>query len=1058
MRKTIIALMIVLPMCFVLVLFSSVNIVSLNVNVSVNGIQIVTDRDEDYIVLDMADKEPRVVSAKVTPGQATEKEYTLSSSDESVLTIKSDGTLVGNAEGKATVTATSKDQGYTDSIDVSVTSSKPYDLDFSLFDVLGDEVELNKRENSYSASIETGRYAFSAAVHPVGYEYSVEVDDEETFAEIDMGQNTVFLPFNGTANLTLTVKDGIIINGDSVKEGDIVKKIKLNVFRNVDADDILVNGNLGSATVLMAKGDKNVSVYVESVDKPVFQSISATCTEDNIEYLGSYRGRNRYKLDITVDDDEENGFDATITCGGATASVGFEFKDYDFSVSAGGINIEKGVGGYVAAVEQNKKITFYAVPAVNKSDVEYAWELTGGKNRIEQNGKECVFYADEKGKCNLKVKASSNGITIIENTIEINVVEMYFSILMPGDKNVGYAECYTIGGYRYENENKVENSYKLGIVQLAYNPDYDGQGEQTKNIDNTDELEISVSDPEIAKYEVRDGSVYLVAVGTGKATVSVAWKWNDNFGKQIKEVRTFAFAKDAVAVDNAPDLVKATSDGEKVVLKSNIMLGTDKSGNKYSVVTLENMLGKMKSTYNTEWYKESGKASEANISYVMEFKNDVYGNGYNINAEYFTHCVDDTESPLIKSYKDPLYFVNLGNTASVSAQDNCAFLIRTDNVTLYGVNLLGCSDESLYENGNYNLNRLNHVGTTLDINGNGVNILNCRIRNGRNVIRIYGGNRDGSKYFIENLSENANGVDNERIKVRIEGCYITQGREFLIKIGANKALRASVKNGQQPPLCDAQGKPYISKDGAKSNFYEDLYKDDYFYSHYVMTDVTLKDSVLETSGLFVIGVESNFAGDLLYKGATSSNYRDQTKTWQLSGGTSFASVLRLEGDVRLYDWKDFGLIDSSTLIEAPTGILRDWLNLDLKSMLDFVHSEYPEEYGQLILKRGDKEFVHGGIAFYGGGINYSQLVTENLNAELKDLTHHHINISVLEGAKSGTNMHKQGQLLPLAAGTYDFNFYMYDTTSANSYDAQQKTTNKSAGIKPIPFFELTAEN
>ncbi|MFQ7036250.1 MAG: hypothetical protein ACLRTQ_11580, partial [Candidatus Borkfalkia sp.] len=125
--------------------------------------------------------------------------------------------------------------------------------------------------------------------------------------------------------------------------------------------------------------------------------------------------------------------------------------------------------------------------------------------------------------------------------------------------------------------------------------------------------------------------------------------------------------------------------------------------------------------------------------------------------------------------------------------------------------------------------------------------MNCCICNGRNVVRAYGGNRDGSD-FIDSLSENK-GAENERIDVRIEGCVISQGREFLLKIGANRALRASkalssdVAACIEPNLLDENGNAYR----AQSNQY---LNDEYFYKTYVMTDVVLKDSVLETSGLF----------------------------------------------------------------------------------------------------------------------------------------------------------------------------------------------------------------
>ena len=136
---------------------------------------------------------------------------------------------------------------------------------------------------------------------------------------------------------------------------------------------------------------------------------------------------------------------------------------------------------------------------------------------------------------------------------------------------------------------------------------------------------------------------------------------------------------------------------------------------------------------------------------MLVLTNDVYGNGKSVDADNFTHAIGGTGTPLLSLYKGPLYFVKYKEVASVAGQDNCAFLIRTSGITLYGVNLLGCSDDSLLSDaGGYDLSNLNLVGTTLEINAD-CTLRNCRIRNGRNVVRVYGGNKDGTKYFIDSL-------------------------------------------------------------------------------------------------------------------------------------------------------------------------------------------------------------------------------------------------------------------------------------------------------------------
>ena len=193
----------------------------------------------------------------------------------------------------------------------------------------------------------------------------------------------------------------------------------------------------------------------------------------------------------------------------------------------------------------------------------------------------------------------------------------------------------------------------------------------------------------------------------------------------------------------------------------------------------------------------------------------------------------------------------------------------------------------------------------------------------------------------------------------------------------------------------------------------------------------MRDSVFETSGLFSIGVESNFAGAVL--AANSAESGIEFDGWPGTGGTSFASVLRLEGDVRMYDWKGLDLIDSSTLIDSNGVDGR--FSLDLGGMLRFAAAYAPDKYGDIIQNTADGDFVHGGIALYGGGKNYAQVVTDGLDENLRDFKQYRVNISILAESDDDV-MIDQGGFLPLAAGSQDFRFFMYSKDSANNFDKQ----------------------
>lgn len=1049
MRKTLLALILVIPMIFVVVIFSSVNLVSLGVPISASGIKLHSEDvgEDGSILIDMA-KDPRAtVVVEVLPGNATEKGYTLSSSDPEVAEVTQDGLIVPKGEGTAEIVATSNDKGFTDSIPVVVVSSRPYDFDFSLTNAEGKTVALTETDDGYRATLPTGRYTYGMDIHPMDFTAYSLSDPTGVFAEIERGTRSVFLPFTGETEFHITVEDGI--------DGPLEKTVHLKVEKP-SSGSVIVNGDVVDkdapfSGLQLAEGTQETKLYVEcSGGRPTFQAARAKA-----KVTGS---GGRYTLEIAFDEGVDGEIQATLIAGGKEYPVLITFTEFAFSVFSDSTVETLEDGTKQVSILAGTPVTFYAVAAGGATGVEYVWSLEGHEDLLTADGNTATVSSSGSGSFVLTVEASYRD-TVLTETIKISIINKVSAVKINNEVKCGLAECYTIAGMVYGNGLKTEkNVYPL----LVYTYSSSGFGLAGDDITYT-VLKDNKPDDSIATVDTSTGTPVLIPKATGTVTVVAAWKGNDAFGKNVQGSLKLNIVMEAVEVKNAPELTAATDASLPVVLTNDIKLGTDANGKDFTIdqrlAVLKTHL--IKSTYNTEWYKYTKETittderitnGNVNISYALEFKNDVYGNGKSIDASNYTHCHDANRTPLLSLYRGPLFFVNYRQMASVAGQDNCAFLIRTDGVKLYGVNLLGCDDSFLAdpESGQYDVTQLNLTGTTLEVNAS-AEIVNCRIRNGRNVIRAYGGNRNGDKYFIDNLSQNTAGVDSERIHVKIEGCILAQGREFILKIGANRALRASLANGQQPALVDQSGKAY--NDASGSNIYNSgtLYEDPWFYKQYVMTDVTLKDSVLETSGLFTVGVESNFAGEYLYPGGES--YNGLTKDWEHSGGTSFASVLRLEGNVRLYDWKDILLVNSSTLIESPVGALSGWLNLNIASMLEYV-TGLDTSYNGLIETTSDgKKYVHGGIAYYGGGRNYACIDTEKLESSLSDFTHVNVNIGILANGKD--EMHQQGTLLPKAAGTHDFNFYMYGKDSANDFVKQKSDEQKGIKYKnvlPVPLF------
>ena len=133
---------------------------------------------------------------------------------------------------------------------------------------------------------------------------------------------------------------------------------------------------------------------------------------------------------------------------------------------------------------------------------------------------------------------------------------------------------------------------------------------------------------------------------------------------------------------------------------------------------------------------------------------------------------------------------------------------------------------------------------------------------------------------------------------------------------------------------------------------------------------------------------------------------------------------------------------NSSLIEIGDNIQEQlaFLNLQINEMVRKAKKE--SGYTNLLVEKTDqqsnttKQYVHGGICFYGGGKNYSEVIYgDSYSAEkLVDYT---INLSVLaKNEPSDSPLYQQGTYLPYAAGFESFRFMMFDATSDFDLDMQ----------------------
>lgn len=1004
MKKKIIALIMIIPIVFLIALFSVGKAAGVYADIPVTGIQITTQNEDGFIDVDVAKYDPIAFLAQVQPVNARNQKYSFEISgvggDEAPDGFEIiDGKLHIDNVGKVKITAISAEKGFKDSVIVSAYSTKVLRI---YPKVNGDEI------TSDVVSIDGGENVFSAELYPENLSGETRIFEEigdNHILKLNAVTGVAQALFSGETQVRITCPEG--------REGlEKVLTVKVNV--NTDSTGFAVNGKSSGAKVTVKNKATTAKLFVESKNDAL--EISDLTLREGVTASGIERiSENKFVLTLSFDKEfsDEEIFGKV----GAT-DFSLEFTEYNLDVRT---SYYDGEGDEIKQ-KNNTKVTYVAY-SESDDDVDVNFEISDDTDVItlEQHGRFATITATKRGSAKIKITAEHDGKPIkeIEKTILVvpNVYSMEFA---DSAKEYGIENILTIGGKNPKGRPDARTIFVRVVTEAGAETFTD----EFMNVAFSDDNSLfscktqTATNADAVAAEIR-------ATGTGLTTLNAELKnYNQYFGTNICAKIRLRAVKDGRNVGNYEELQTVTEAGHIVVLKNNVMLGV-KNGMAMDEAELKKDVKKFITTYDKTYLENSGESKE--VQYLIEFKNHVYGNGFEINADKFTQCKDTTGVP--KIFKGPLNFVAI-SSASVKGQDNISFLVRTDNVLINNVVLKGCSDDSLLEeDGQFNLSKLNYVGTTLEI-AKSAKLLNSRVSNGRTVVRIFaGGSTMGSPVVEDKAAFN---VQDEKINVHIESCVLSNAREFILKIGSNRALKQT--NEVQRKLLDANNNPY-------SPYSESNKTDKYFNDNYLINDVTLKNSVLETSGLFSVGMETHFSGEFLL-GGTIPN-------WEGCAATSYASALRIVGDVKMLDWKNLSNVDSSTLIEV-TDDANPWLSMNVAEMMKEVATQKPKECGDIILNVGGTEYVHGGIAFYGGGYNYSYLDLTRANDETKQFGVYNVNIKVLKDSKN-EKIKQQGEMLPLAAGAGDFRFYLYNNKSSRNLSWQENIKNQgNQGMKIHP--------
>lgn len=1007
MKKKIIALIMIIPIVFLIALFSVGKAAGVYADIPVTGIQITTQNEGGFIDVDVAKYEPIAFLAQVQPVNARNQKYSLEISgvggDEAPdgFEIRDGKLRIDNAVGKVKITAISAEKGFKDSVIVSAYSTKVLRI---CPEVNGEKIA------SDVVSINGGENVFSAELYPENLSGETRIFEEiggNHILKLNAVTGVAQALFSGETQVRITCPEG---------RGEGREKV-LNVKVNVDTDStgFAVNGKSSGAKVTVKNNATAAKLFVESKKDALDISDLALpdgVSVDNIEKIGEKKFVLTLSFGKEFSDEEISGMVGE-------TDFSLEFTEYNLDVRT---SYYDGEGNEIKQ-KNNTKVTYVAY-SESDDDADVKFEIIDGADVItlEQHGQFATITATKRGFAKIKITAKHDGKVIkeIEKTIRVvpNVYSMEFA---DSAKEYGIENILTIGGKNPKGRPDTRTIFVRVVTEAGAETFTD----EFMNVAFSDDNSLfsckaqPATNADAVSAEIR-------ATGTGLTTLNAELKnYNQYFGTNICAKIRLRAVKDGRNVGNYEELKTVTEAGHIVVLTSDVMLGVKNDGTDMTEAELKKDVKKFITTYDKTYLENSGENKY--VQYLIEFKNHVYGNGFEINADKFTQCKDATGLP--KIFKGPLNFVAI-SSASVKGQDNVSFLVRTDKVLINNVVLKGCSDDSLLEeDGQFNLSKLNYVGTTLEI-AKSATLLNSRVSNGRTVVRIFAGGSTMGSPVVEDKS--AFNVQDEKINVHIESCVLSNAREFILKIGSNRALKQT--NEVQRKLRKEKDNEYYSP-------YDESNKTDkYFNDNYLINDVTLKNSVLETSGLFSVGMETHFSGEFLLG--------DTITTWKDCAATSYASALRIVGDVKMLDWKNLSNVDSSTLIEV-TGDANDWLSMNVAEMMKEV-AKVDKKCRDIILNVGGTEYVHGGIAFYGGGYNYSYLDLTRANDETKQFGVYDVNISVLENSKD-ENIQKQGKMLPMAAGAGDFRFYLYNNKSSRNLSWQENIKNQgNQGDNIIP--------
>lgn len=1069
MTKKLILLLLALPLFLMIILFTATNTVSLAIDIPVSGIDVLGD---ETVYLDMDTNNPRLeIEYAIYPTNASNVGVSVSYNPiivDGVQQPLAQFTCEINAEervayltpvvaGMAEVVFTTDDGNHKDRLTVVVETRKLISIESTLplenF-VYDEELKMPKYAMVYGESFKISNNFNPSTASNLLVSYS---SSDTSVVEVNQ-RGMVKAKGTGTAIITVTSRENKLISYQFAVEitnpenkSMVILEPNISVtdfygYISLSVDKAVTNYKL-KHTIVDAKDANGNSIAVENLAN-IF---GIDCDEDGMlksdndkDYLFYFAPDFLGSITIDITMIKANGEEQTERC------ILNKVKETEDSGNDG---IEIDFGGDIFDIkDMQTDALYFDVPNSSVYEFEVSTDNDNVIATVEEFDVDAfgVVYSSKKlGVSNITLTVKSKGTGEILATKTVKIVIKPASQILTDQISKGIEGSYTIGKYN------ADKDFTLYRHKLNYTI-----GNSIPGAGFMENIKWESNHPGV--YVDRSGYIVFDDNTDVNAFVTFQAVFEHEGIRIVSQAVKIRCIANGYNVDSYEELLRINmlnksleeqgryDETKIIVLQGNIDKDFGKVGGR-EISKEEGLYSEIHTTYDDTWYKNTNQLDKATVKILVEFRDDVYGNGYQINAENVvlkgTAYNEGRPIPGPDSlFKGPLYFVSLTQTgsslASVAGQDNIVFAAY-EGVTLNNIILM--SMEMKQQEGTesqYNLQQLHYAGTTIEVLGDNVNIEYSRIKNGRNVIRAFGDIHDSEK----------------DIHLTIKNSVLSEGRDFIMRIGSNCFVREDVKfqglnvvSGNLSPYLEnyleedymkeylAEGIDYSSRleynRGTLSEDEKEKYDD-----MYIKTFVTLRNSVLQNPGIFAIGMDSHFAGAALADGSVFSKYVEGTEalnSWKHLAKTSYGAKLTLEGDVRMYCWKDLETVDSSSLIEVAEGFTElGRLNLsnmkfDVKEMVKvatndtrFKNIVYKNQVVDKDGKPKEVTWVHGGIAFFGGGKNYSVI-------DYSDYTYH-------DFREYEVTFNAIGRWeLSLAAGDESFYFYIHDATTESFLPEEQ---------------------